>query len=334
MLTDYSVGSPRPGRVSCVHLVQPVVCAIRTDRRQEVYRLWLKGKGRFSMIMPRRRTRNQLKRKAGGLCKPRHMSTSFVYIIMACIIGTNPEYLLGAHRVCARIAESIVVLAGLAERMSSFRALARRIFAVSECGSSFVCVMIHGGIYYKCAAAGLRMKIRTLLEKTARGCTDSYPRNSFFCFLSASITAESGVSTLACVARLRMRMISIAPWIFNARPPHSAVLEPHEYIPRLLVPNRRQPRRDLVLLRKLRQPRELLVLRVDVQPELRVAGGVLVPHIGDGVVGELPEVREGGVHLGAGALEEAAAPADEEGVAGEDTARVRGVGGVGYMIAD
>jgi hypothetical protein len=59
-----------------------------------------------------------------------------------------------------------------------------------------------------------------------------------------------------------------------------------------------------------------------------------VPHIGDGVVGELPEIREGGVHLGAGALEEAAAPADEEGVAGENAARVRGVGGVGYVIAD
>ena len=61
---------------------------------------------------------------------------------------------------------------------------------------------------------------------------------------------------------------------------------------------------------------------VDALREGEVALCILVTVVDDGRVGKGGQVREGGVHLAASALEEAAAACDEEGVAGEDAARM------------
>lgn len=58
-----------------------------------------------------------------------------------------------------------------------------------------------------------------------------------------------------------------------------------------------------------------------------------MPVVHDGAVGERAEVRERAVHLVARALEEAAAPSDEERVAGEDAPRLGRVRSVSDVVA-
>lgn len=111
-------------------------------------------------------------------------------------------------------------------------------------------------------------------------------------------------------------------------------MEAHERVPHLLVRDRREARRARVRAHERIEPGDVGVLRVDGPGEREVALGVLVAVVHDRLRGERTEVRERGVHLRGGALEEAAAPCDEERVAGEDAAGVGGACGAGDVIAD
>ena len=99
-------------------------------------------------------------------------------------------------------------------------------------------------------------------------------------------------------------------------------VEAHERVPLPLVPDRRALPGDDAVRDELLQARERGVRGVDGLGEREVALRVLVPVVHDCLCGERREVGERGVHLGAGALEEAAAAGDEERVPGEDAARV------------
>ena len=109
--------------------------------------------------------------------------------------------------------------------------------------------------------------------------------------------------------------------------------EAHERVPLLLVGNRRALGGDDAFGDELLEAGERGVLGVDGLCEREVALRVLVAVVHDRLAGERREVGERGVHLGAGALEEAAAAGDEEGVAGEDAAGVR-ARAVGHEVAD
>ncbi len=60
----------------------------------------------------------------------------------------------------------------------------------------------------------------------------------------------------------------------------------HERVPLLLVPNRCEPRRDLVVLDDFLQPLQSCVLGVDCLGVRNVACRVFVPDVCDGLVRE------------------------------------------------
>jgi hypothetical protein len=107
--------------------------------------------------------------------------------------------------------------------------------------------------------------------------------------------------------------------------------ESHEHVPFVFICDRRQTRRNLVVLCKLDELLDRRVLGVDREPKLGVARRVLVPIVHNRLAVELAELGEGSMHLGAGALKEPTAAASKERVTGEDGARVARRGDV---IAD
>jgi hypothetical protein len=88
---------------------------------------------------------------------------------------------------------------------------------------------------------------------------------------------------------------------------------------------------DFIRAQDLPKAGEIGILGIDGLAKRKAARGVLVPVVHERVVGEGREVREGGVHLLARALEETAAARDEECVAGEDATRVLRVRRVGRV---
>lgn len=102
-----------------------------------------------------------------------------------------------------------------------------------------------------------------------------------------------------------------------------------------LIPDGKATRRLLILVRKLLQPPDRLILRTDLDQKLDITLRILVPRV------DLRLVRQRGqglverlVHFPCGALEEAAAAAGEEGVAGEDGVLWGAMRAVDDVVAD
>jgi hypothetical protein len=107
--------------------------------------------------------------------------------------------------------------------------------------------------------------------------------------------------------------------------------ETHKDVPLLLVRNARQSSGDLIVVCKLHEPLNGLVVGIDLRSKLGVACRIFMSVVHHRLTGKLTELREGGMHLLSSAFEEAAASASEERVAGEDGSRV--VSGSG-VVAD
>jgi hypothetical protein len=151
--------------------------------------------------------------------------------------------------------------------------------------------------------------------------------------------APSGVSAVDPVAFLQPAASS-APRTTQRRnhSQHRVALQPHEHVPlALLADGRRARARELLaLLGHALEPAQRAVLRVDRRREAHVRARVLVPAVHRRRVRERGDVGERGDHLLGRALEEAAAAGEEERVAGEDGAGVRGARGGGgcCVVAD
>jgi len=108
----------------------------------------------------------------------------------------------------------------------------------------------------------------------------------------------------------------------------------HKNIPFLLVSNSRQPSGDLVLVYDVLQSCNRLVLGVHCFSKCKVARGVFVTIVYDGIVRKSGKVCESGIHLSRSSLEESTATSNEQGVSREDTARLLLVGAVSHIVTN
>ena len=103
-------------------------------------------------------------------------------------------------------------------------------------------------------------------------------------------------------------------------------VEPHEDVPVLLILNRALPTCLLVVRNKLLKTLGPRTFRLYALAKSEVTLCVFVSVVNDRLLRERTEVGKGSVHFLTGTFEETATPGDEERVAGEDSAWLRGVG--------
>ena len=80
-------------------------------------------------------------------------------------------------------------------------------------------------------------------------------------------------------------------------------------------------------------PLQIFIIRLNLQPKLGSRSRVLVSIVDHRVLWQRAELGEGGVHLGGGAFEEAAAAGYEEGVPGWSARRPKMVVGIVVKIS-
>ncbi len=121
----------------------------------------------------------------------------------------------------------------------------------------------------------------------------------------------------------------------NAKSLHDGVtFQTHKDVPLLLIADRRQTSRHFILLGQLVQPDDSGVLWIDGLGESYVPCCIFVAIVHDRLVGESAKVGERLVHLFAGALEESAVSADEQGIPSEDATREGRISFIGDVVAD
>lgn len=118
----------------------------------------------------------------------------------------------------------------------------------------------------------------------------------------------------------------------NANVLDSILIQPHEYIPLFLLPNRRPSRCAPIALHQLRQlPSNSLIVRLHRLGEREVAFGVFVPVEDDCFRGKRGEIVERFDHFVRCPFEETAASSNEECIACEHASGLARVGFVSYL---
>jgi hypothetical protein len=154
------------------------------------------------------------------------------------------------------------------------------------------------------------------------------------CLLFSSLSFSPSFSSVShTILHLPQRRHNLTRLRLPCHLPHLLGVRPHKRIMPLLIPNREFSLSLLIILREALQFLDILAL-IHRHQELDVRLRVLVSRVHERIVGELRELREGGLHFRGGAFEELPASADEERVAGEHGA-VRGrAGAVDHVVAD